>query len=333
MMSSDLHELFGDGQPRRTARWVVVAGFGVWVAGLALWELTWIGSLAASIAGGAALTYGLSRMARGSGGTGSPVWAVTVPVAISLVLISQGVGQSEFGVRVVLVGLGTLGMVIVFLRILDERVEIERRLAVRTLVDERRRLAGEVHDVVGHTLAASMLHTTAARLSVRSDPDSAVTSLERAEEHGRRSMDDIRSVIRLLRDDTGIDGPAPSAGELPELVEGLRSAGADVTFTATGVLDDLRTATALTVYRVVQEGLTNATRHGAGAIDVTVGLDGGSEQVEIEIANDRPVRPPTSVQGSGLAGMRERVGAVGGTLEAGPTDGGRRWVLRARIPT
>jgi hypothetical protein len=129
MMSSDLHDVFGDGQRRRTARWLVVAGFGVWVAGLALWELTWIGSLAASFAGGAALTYGLSRMARGSGGTASPVWAVTVPVAISLVLISQGVGQAEFAVRVVLVGLGTLGMVVVFVRVLDERLTVERQLA------------------------------------------------------------------------------------------------------------------------------------------------------------------------------------------------------------
>lgn len=330
MMSSDLHDVLGDGQRRRTARWLVVAGFGVWVAGLALWELTWIGSLAASLAGGAALTYGLSGMARGSGGTGSPVWAVTVPVAISLVLISQGVGQAEFAVRVVLVGLGTLGMVVVFLRVLAERLTVERQLAQRTLADERRRLAGDVHDLVGHTLSASMLHTTAARLAVRSDPDAAIASLERAEQQGRRSMNDIRSVIRLLRDDPGTSPTAPRASELPELVEAFASAGADITFRPTGDLDDLPAPSALTVYRVVQEGLTNAVRHGTGGIDIAVDHLGGF--VNVEISNDRPDPMAAATPGSGLSGMRERVNAIDGTLEVGDTDSGHRWVLHARIP-
>ena len=330
MMSSDLHDVFGDGQRRRTARWLVVAGFGVWVAGLALWELTWIGSLAASLAGGAALTYGLSRMARGSGGTGSPVWAVTVPVAISLVLISQGVGQAEFAVRVVLVGLGTLGMVVVFLRVLDERLTVERQLAQRTLADERRRLAGDVHDLVGHTLSASMLHTTAARLSVRSDPDAAIASLERAEQQGRRSMNDIRSVVRLLRDDPGTVPTAPRASELPQLVEAFVSAGADITFRSTGDLDDLPAPSALTVYRVVQEGLTNAVRHGTGGVDVTV--DHAGDFVDVEISNDRAQPSAVATPGNGLLGMRERINAIAGTLEAGATGTGHRWVLHARIP-
>lgn len=329
-MSSDLHDVFGDGHRRRTARWLVVAGFGVWVAGLALWELTWIGGLAASVAGGAALTYGLSRMAQGSSGPGSPMWAVTVPVATSLVLISQGVGQAEFAVRVVLVGLGTLGMVVVFLRVLDERLTVERQLAQRTLADERRRLAGDVHDLVGHTLSASMLHTTAARLSVRSDPDAAIASLERAEQQGRRSMNDIRSVVRLLRDDPGTVPTAPRASELPQLIEAFVSAGADITFRSTGNLDDLPAPSALTVYRVVQEGLTNAVRHGTGGIDVTV--DHAGDCVDVEISNDRAHPSEAASPGNGLVGMRERINAIDGALEAGATGIGHRWVLHARIP-
>jgi signal transduction histidine kinase len=331
-MDSAVHDALIDGRHRRSARWLVVVGFGVWSAGLALWEQTWIGSLAASVAGGAALTYGLSRLARGSADARSPKWAIIVPVTISLVLISQGVGRTDFGARVALVGLGTLGMVLVFLRVLDERLTIERRLTERTLVDERRRLAGEVHDVVGHTLSASMLHTTAARLSIRSDPDAAIASLERAEQQGRRSMDDIRSIVHLLRDDAGNGPPTRLASDLPELVEGLRSAGAEITYTPSGRLDDLAAPTALTVYRVVQEGLTNAIRHGTGAVDVTVGLARAGEHVEIEIVNDRRVPQSAVAPGSGLAGMRERANAIGGTLDAGPVDGGRRWILRARIP-
>lgn len=330
-MHSDLHDVFADARPRRSARWLVVIGFAAWAAGLALWELTWVGGLTASLAGGATLTYGLSRLAQGSNNAGSPVWAVTVPIAISLVLISQGVGQSEFGVRVALIGLGTLGMVLVFLRILDERLMIDRQLAQRTLVDERRRLAGEVHDVVGHTLSASMLHTSAARLAVRSDPDAAIASLERAEQQGRRSMNDIRSIVHLLRDDAGIAPPTPLASELPGLIAGFNSAGADIVYQASGRIDDLPAPTALTVYRVVQEGLTNAVRHGTGTIDVSVGhLDGC---VDVEISNDRSGGAAAVTPGVGLSGMRERVNALGGTLEAGDTGGGHRWVLHARIPT
>ncbi len=322
-----------DRRRRRSARWLVVVGFAVWSAGLALWEQTWIGSLAASVAGGAAVTYGSGRLAHGSADARSPEWGVVVPVTISLILISQGVGRAEFAGRVALVGLGTLGIMLVFLRILDERLTIERQLAERILVDERRRLAADVHDVVGHTLSASMLHTTAARLSIRSDPDAAIASLERAEQQGRRSMDDIGSVVNLLRDAAGNGPPMRLAGDLPDLVEGLRSAGAEIRYTASGRLDDLSAPTALTVYRVVQEGLTNAARHGTGVVDVTIDVGSGPDHVEIEIANARRVPHSAVAPGSGLAGMRERVNAIGGTLDAGATKSGDRWVVRARILT
>ncbi len=331
MVSNRTLDVPADQRRRRWGRWLVVVGLVVWSAGIALWELTWIGGLSASLVGGGMLTYGLSILAQGPRDANSPVWTVTVPVAISLVLISQGVSRSDFGARVMLVGLGTLGMVLVFLRILDDRLAIERELAEHTLTDERRRLAGEVHDVVGHTLSASMLHTAAARLSVRSDPDAAIASLERAEQQGRRSMADIRSVVRLLRDDPGTEPPTPLAGELPELVENFRTAGADITYTSSGCLDEVPAPTALTAYRVVQEGLTNAVRHGAGTIDVTIHVTGAD--VDVEIANDRPVHHAATTPGSGLAGMRERVNAIGGTLEAGGSNSDGRWVLRARIPT
>jgi signal transduction histidine kinase len=332
-MDSEVRDVLADGRHRAAARWLVLAGLVVWAAGLLLWELSVGLSVATALLGGGALTYGLGYLARGTSDTGPPFWTVSIPVAVSLVLISQGVGQGDYVVRVVLVGLGTLGIILVFLQILDERLVIERRLAERTLVDERRRLAGEVHDVVGHTLSASMLHTTAARLSVRSDPDAAIASLERAEQQGRRSMDDIRSIVRLLRDTTGTEVPARLVGDLPALVEGFRSAGVAVAFTMTDRLEGLPTATALTVYRLVQEGLTNAVRHGTGAIEVTVGLVDDHGAVDIAIVNDRSVRAAATVPGSGLAGMRERVAAIDGTLEAGPTDGGRRWLLHAMIPT
>lgn len=322
----------------RSARWPVVAGFVVWSAGLVLWQLSWVVGLVTSVAGGALLADRLGRLTQGSSGT-SPrgraveFW-VAISVGISLLLIAQGVAgvsRNDFATRVALVSLGTLGIILVLLHSLDERLAMERRLAQRSLTDERRRLAGEVHDVVGHTLAASMLHTTAARLSVRSDPDAAIASLERAEEQGRRSMDDIRSVVRLLRDAPGSTDPTPLVGELPELVEAFRSAGAEITAAGSVHLDNLPAATALTAYRVVQEGLTNAVRHGAGAIELATDAV-GDDHVDIRISNDVLPGAGATSGGSGIAGMRERLSAIGGTLEAGPTNGGRRWVLHARIP-
>ena len=354
----EVPEVTADGRHSRTSRWLVVIGFVAWSAGLALWDLSLVGGLAATLAGGVALADGLGRLARESPSSHSTDWVIGVSVGVSLLLISQGiggVGRSDYVARVVLVAMGTLGMILVVLRILDQRLVIERALAARRLdderalaarrlvderalaagrlVDERRRLAGEVHDVVGHTLSASMLHTTAARLSIRSNPDAAIASLERAEEQGRRSLDDIRSIVRLLRDPDGPGGPTPPVSELPELVEGFRAAGVDVTFVATGPLADLPTATALTAYRVVQEGLTNATRHGTGPINVSVRRSVGDSHVDIEIANDQAVRANAAADGTGLASMRERVSAIGGSLEAGPTADQRRWVLCARIPT
>ena len=323
----------GSGMPsRRTTRALVLAGFVIWAGGLTAWEWSWPLSLAASITGGFALTVGLGYLARGARSPGPPAWSVSVPVTLSLILISQGVGQNEFIARVALVGFGALGMLVVFLHILAERTALERQLAQRMLADEQRRLAGEVHDVVGHTLSASMLQLSAARLAIRDDPDAAIASLERAEEHGRRSMEDIGSVVRLLRADEPATGqPTPQLDDLPGLVESFRAAGADISSEVRGALGHLPVTAALTVYRIVQEGLTNAVRHGTGTIDLDIAREDTAVRVTVE--NGRDDRPAPTSSGSGLVGMRERVAAVGGSLTAGPTPDGARWRLQVRIPT
>jgi signal transduction histidine kinase len=323
-----------DRRHRRRARWLVLAGFIIWFAGLGLWAISWFIGLGTALVGGAALTIGLEHLARGARRSSPPVWKISGPLAISLVLISQSVGFSDYGRRVTLVALGTLSMVLVFLRILDERLAIERQLVQYMLTDERRRLAGEVHDIVGHTLSASMLNTAAARLSVRSDPDATVASLERAEHHMRRSIGDIRSVVRLLRDDPGTSPPEPLAGELTELVSDFRAAGADIVLTVAGDVNDLPASSALTIYRVVQEGLTNAVRHGTGPILVTLQIDDAGVGVTIvNIVNDHRLRTGTTRPGSGLTGMRERAAALGGTLAAGDSEGNGQWALSVRIPS
>lgn len=312
----------------RSAHRTVILGLACWSIGVGLWEWSWVAGLSGSIIGGAVLTAGLSALAQSSPDARYPVWTVTIPIAISLALLSQGVGRSRFLERTTLTGLGTIGMLLVLLRILEDQLTAERRLSERRLDDVRRQLAGEVHDVVGHTLAASMLHTSAARLAVRSDPDAAIISLERSEEHARRSMRDIHSIVHLLRDSSGAEAPVPTVDDLVRLVDDVRAGGALVTMDTTGNLDELTAAVALTLYRVVQEGLTNAVRHGTGTVQITIGFDGRA--VGVRIVNDRAARPRAPSAGTGLIGMRERVEALGGELITHGAHG--RWMLNVRIP-
>jgi len=316
-------------QVRQSARRIVIVGLVCWSIGVGLWEWSWVAGLTGSIIGGALLTAGLSALAQTSADTRYPVWTVTIPIALSLTLLSQGVSRPSFLERTTLTGLGTIGMILVLLHILEDRLTAERQLSEHRLDDVRRHLAGEVHDVVGHTLAASMLHTSAARLAIRTNPEAAITSLERSEEHARRSMRDIHTIVHLLRDGSDAGAPVPTVDDLVRLVDDIQVGGALVTTDTTGNLDELTAATALTLYRVVQEGLTNAVRHGTGPIRITIEFDGCD--VGVRITNDRAARPRMSSAGTGLIGMRERVEALGGEVTTqGSND---RWVLHVRIPT
>jgi signal transduction histidine kinase len=114
-------------------------------------------------------------------------------------------------------------------------------------------------------------------------------------------------------------------------VDEFRSAGAVISYSAPDGLDDLPAAVALTVYRVVQEGLTNAIRHGVGQVEVTLTRD--PDAVHVDIENERAARAGPTPTGSGLPGMRDRVHAVGGTFDARAAHAGSRWRLRVSIPT
>lgn len=120
----------------------------------------------------------------------------------------------------------------------------------------------------------------------------------------------------------------PTVDDLIRLVDDLRAGDALVTMHTTGNIDQLTAATALTMFRVVQEGVTNAVRHGTGPIEVTVGFEGSD--LGIQIVNDCVARPRMRSAGTGLAGKRERVEALGGEVTTDGSNG--RWVLRVRIP-
>ncbi|MBD7998334.1 sensor histidine kinase [Oerskovia gallyi] len=198
----------------------------------------------------------------------------------------------------------------------------------------RNRLAQDVHDGVGHALTITVLQAAAAARTLESDPAAARRSLAAIEETGRHAMAELDDLLRRLRN----PGSAPAPGrerslehdDLTTLVERARQAGADVTLVLVGDVARAPDEVVREVYRVAQESLTNALRHAPGA-PVTVRVVRATD-LGIEVRN--PWSPgrgaPEERRGHGLAGMRERVTALGGTLVAGP-DGGA-WVVRASWP-
>jgi signal transduction histidine kinase len=202
-------------------------------------------------------------------------------------------------------------------------------LADRTRAEERNRIARELHDVIGHSLTVSLLHVSSARLALQEDPVEAAAALEEAERLGRQSLEEVRQAVGLLREgnDSAI-APMPGTGELTALVEGLRRAGTPVSYDVVGDLSTLPATAGLTLYRILQEGLTNAARHAAGA-EVRVRLEVTSRETVLTVDSAGPPGVRND-DGVGLHSMRERAAAMGGVVTAGPQAGG--WQVRATLP-
>jgi signal transduction histidine kinase len=210
-------------------------------------------------------------------------------------------------------------------------IAAREQLAWQQAAEERRRIARDVHDVVAHTLAVTMLHVTAARMAVkRSEPGAAEEALEEAERQGRTSLADVRRIVRLLRaDDAGeLDAAQPSLSDVDALIEGYRQAGLPVAFTGRIEASSLSANAELALFRVLQEALTNAARHGAG--ETAIELRGDRNGISLRIENQLRQPPARRNPGSGLIGMKERIAAAGGSLDAGAVNG--RWVVNALLP-
>ena len=212
--------------------------------------------------------------------------------------------------------------------LLEQLREAQAGLADRARAEERNRIAAEMHDVIGHALTVSLLHVSSARLAMDDDPEEARASLEEAERLARRSLEEVRATVGLMRS-TSDAAPLPGAGDLDELVESFRRAGTDVTLQVEGDPATWTSTSALAVYRIVQESLTNVARHAPGSRTcVGVRVDTGGTRVTVD--SDGPPARRTPADGVGLLGMRERAEAVGGRLTAGPWGTG--WRVEAVLP-
>jgi signal transduction histidine kinase len=217
-----------------------------------------------------------------------------------------------------------------FRALVAELEATRERLAEQAVHLERRRIAAELHDLVGHSLGVLLLHVTGARRRIGDDPAGAEEALRRAESIGRSGLAEIRRSVAALRDETGTSlAPATTAADVPALVAATAAAGCAASLEVSGSLAEVEPITGLAVYRVVQESLANAARHAPGAA-VRVSVAVGAADVEVTVADTGAQTRPRGAAGVGLVGMRERVEALGGTLSAGRTEAG--WTVRAVLP-
>ncbi len=221
-----------------------------------------------------------------------------------------------------------------------ERVERERDQQARmAAVAERTRIAREMHDVLAHSLAVMISLADGAAAKLRSEPQRAATAIAHVSDIGRQSLRETRRLLGVLRaDDTpGSTSPQPDVGGLDDLVAGVRATGLDASLKVSGEPFDISPGAGLTVYRIVQEALTNILKHATEARRVRVRLRYATPVLDVEVSDDgRPGWPPEGrvavpQAGHGLAGMHERASVHHGHVDAGPgPDGG--WWVQAYLP-
>jgi signal transduction histidine kinase len=215
----------------------------------------------------------------------------------------------------------------------------QQRETARAIEDERARIARELHDVVAHGLSVIVVQAGAERRSLQSNrPDAAsvdavLGSIERA---GREALVDLRRLLGLLRrtDEPAALTPQPGLAQLDELLRPVRAAGVQVELAMSGTQPVLPLGLDLTVYRIVQEALTNVLKH-ADARCVRIALAVHRTHLDLDVTDDgsgaADERLAAAGAGHGLIGMQERVSVFGGTVSTGPTSSGG-WSVRARLP-
>ena len=226
----------------------------------------------------------------------------------------------------------------------------EDRSAQLAVAEERVRIARELHDIVAHGVSLMTIQIAAARRVATKNPETASESLEAAEETGRQTLTELEGMLAALRgadasigaaarsgQPTGGDAgrfPLPRISDLESLVETVRQTGRTVNYNVLGDAPPLPSSVETTVYRLVQEALTNAVRY-AGDTPVDIQVIFSPASITVFVDDEGPGagnRRASGGSGHGLAGMRERLAAVGGSLEAGPRQPGPGWRVYATIP-
>jgi signal transduction histidine kinase len=279
--------------------------------------------------------------------------AVVLELGIVLAALRWSNGRSPLDLIVLLSGMavaaGVLGLNVrtrrAYLESLRDRAErLERdrdQQAVIATAAERARIAREMHDVVAHHLAVMTALADGARFALTAHPDQAATAMDAVSATGRAALSDMHALLGVLADRSGIESagtsPQPDLNALGGLAAQVTDAGLPVSFTIAG-LDAFPVAQGLQLvaYRVVQEALTNALKHGGRGAQARVDVRVTRRTLDVEVVDQggtpsiRPYGAQPS-QGRGLLGMRQRVAAYDGTLEMGPRPQGG-WRVRVLLP-
>jgi signal transduction histidine kinase len=211
-----------------------------------------------------------------------------------------------------------------------ERERDERALAV---AEERVRIARELHDVVAHSVTATVVQAEAAEEVLATSPDSAAEALRNIQRTGRETLITMRGLVGIMRshESPGALTPHPGVDEVPALVEDSASPDLRISLRVEGEPRQLPPGVDLSAYRIVQESLTNVRRHAGRPATALVTVRYEELWIELEVLDDGRPQPSSGVGGHGLIGMRERVAFFGGNLIARPrAETG--FVVRARIP-
>ncbi|WP_228567068.1 sensor histidine kinase [Nocardia sp. SYP-A9097] len=258
--------------------------------------------------------------------------------ATTMAQAGDSFAQAGFGWPIAITGLVILGLLVRWVsvsrqQLLKQEEETELERARRAILEEKARIARDLHDVVAHHMSMVVVQAQTAPYRIDGLSAEAREEFESIGTGARSALNEIRGLLGVLRSDGQLPehAPQPTATDVLGLLEGARRAGVPLTWTIDGNLDVVPDTTGLALYRIVQESLANASRHAPGA-PVWVRL-ASAATLNLSIANDRSLAPAHTdhVGGSGIAGMRSRAAAVGGNLTAAPRpDGG--FEVRAELP-
>ncbi|AKS43386.1 sensor histidine kinase [Wenzhouxiangella marina] len=224
-----------------------------------------------------------------------------------------------------------------YLRLLEEHArQMERAQhaeAERAVAAERTRIAREMHDVIAHQISLMTVQAGAARTVMKADTEAAATAIAAVEQAGRQALTEMRHLLGVLRPSESGQAldPQPGIDELPALVRRVEQAGPEVALETRGDLSQLSTQLQLTVFRIVQEALTNVIKHAGAPVNVTVSIERQNGELIVSVIDDGPGGAARLPGGHGIAGMRERATLLGGHLSAG-ARGARGFEVRAVLP-
>ncbi|GAA5153870.1 hypothetical protein GCM10025768_24180 [Microbacterium pseudoresistens] len=272
---------------------------------------------------------GLVQFGLGSAaGVTAAIMLPSIPSGNSLIVTTSVIG-GVYLVAVLLAGRLRLGD-----ELTRERAHTAQEQSRRVLVEERSRIARDLHDIVAHSMSLIQVQASTARYRVEGLSPAAIAEFDDIAGTARTALVEMRRLLGVLRTEDQAAELAPQQGldDIPALVETVRRAGADVELAQRGdaKASDISQTVQISAFRIVQEALSNAVRHAPGA-PVRVSLVRDPDAVRIEVRNGAGTAPSSTGAGHGLRGMRERVALLGGSLETGPDDSGG-WTVNAVLP-